>query len=169
MFSIRFRMVSPSIIPSLICSEFNHFRGESGKCELVPGATILSADTIYEQCDGFTSTWYERTAYRKIPYSSCEGGERPDRGKAHACPGLVGGGGLSGLFWGSIAILPFALAGLAGYWWYHNAGRPGYVYRSFIREVKLIIVLFNLESIGHLAEMELLPVLYRYLLPSLFS
>jgi hypothetical protein len=118
----------PPQVSSLICSEFNHFRGESGKCELVPGATILSTDTIYEQCDGFTPTWYERTAYRKIPYSSCEGGERPDRGKAHACPGLVGGGGLSGLFWGSIAILPFALAGLAGYWWYHNAGRPGYVY-----------------------------------------
>lgn len=35
---------------------------------------------------------------------------------------------MSGLFWGSVAILPFALAGLAGYWWYHNAGRPGYVH-----------------------------------------
>jgi len=113
-------------------SEFNHFRGESGKCELVPDATTLSIDTMEEQCDGFTSTWYERTAYRKIPYSSCEGGERPDRGKAHACPGLVGGGGLSGLFWLSIAILPFALAGLAGYWWYHKAGRPGYVYPLII-------------------------------------
>jgi hypothetical protein len=109
----------------LTSSEFNHYRDAAGACVLVETATALSIDTAEEQCDGFTSTWYERTAYRKIPYSSCEGGERPDRGKAHACPGLVGSGGGGGLFWGSIAILPFALAGLAGYWWYHKAGRPG--------------------------------------------
>lgn len=94
---------------------------------LVEGASALALDTAEEQCDGFTSTWYERTAYRKIPYSSCEGGERPDRGKSHACPGLVGNRSLGALFWGSVAILPFALAGLAGYWWYHKGGRPGYV------------------------------------------
>lgn len=102
-------------------------RDASGNCVLVEGASALSLDTAEEQCDGYTSTWYERTAYRKIPYSSCEGGERPDRGKAHACPGLIGNGSLGALFWGSVAILPFALAGLAGYYWYHKAGRPGYV------------------------------------------
>ena len=54
---------------------------------LVEGASALALDTTEEQCDGFTSTWYERTAYRKIPYSSCEGGERPDRGKPIRAPG----------------------------------------------------------------------------------
>ena len=108
-------------------SEFNHIRDSAGNCVLFEGASALSIDTVEEQCDGFTSTWYERTPYRKIPYSSCEGGERPDRGKAHACPGLVGNRSLGALFWGSVAILPFALAGLAGYYWYHKAGRPGYV------------------------------------------
>ncbi|WRT68442.1 uncharacterized protein IL334_005418 [Kwoniella shivajii] len=94
--------------------EFNYRRDASGNCVLVDGALPLSLDTEYEQCDGSTDYWYERTEYRKIPYSSCEGGERPDRGKRHDCPGLILRGGLGGLFWGSVAIIPFAFAGLAG-------------------------------------------------------
>lgn len=89
------------------------------------GAYALGANTEYEQCDGSSPFWYERTAYRKIPYSSCEGGDRPDRGKRHDCPGLIGGAGVSGLFWGTVAILPFAFAALGGWWWYSKAGRPG--------------------------------------------
>ena len=108
-------------------SEFNYYRDASGACVLVEGATALSSNTEYEQCDGYESSWYDRTAYRKIPYSSCEGGDRPDRGSQHACPGLIGGPGLSGLFWGSIAILPFACAGVAGWWWYTKGGHTGYM------------------------------------------
>jgi hypothetical protein len=92
---------------------------------LVDGAQALSVNTEWEQCDGGAQYWYERTAYRKIPYSTCEGGDRPDRGKRHDCPGLIGGAGLSGLFWGSIAILPFAFAGLGGWWWYNQSQKPG--------------------------------------------
>lgn len=104
-------------------SEFNYYR-ESGKCVLVEGASALSSNTEYEQCDGSSPYWYERTAYRKIPYSSCQGGERLDRGKRHDCPGILAGGGVSGLVWGSIVILPFALAALGGWWWYHK-GQSG--------------------------------------------
>jgi hypothetical protein len=93
---------------------------------LVEGAVALSSNTEYEQCDGYSTSWYERTAYRKIPHSSCEGGTRPDRGKEHACPGILRqGGALGGLFWGSMAILPFAVAGLAGWWWFTKGSRSG--------------------------------------------
>jgi hypothetical protein len=85
----------------------------------------LSIETQEEQCDGIEPFWYERTAYRKIPYSSCGGGDRPDRGKQHHCPGLIGGAGLGGLFWGSVTILPFVCAAVAGWWWYTSGGRPG--------------------------------------------
>ena len=111
----------------LLFSEFNYYRDPSGQCVLVDGATARSLDTEEEQCDGYESYWYERTPYRKIPYSSCEGGERPDRGAQHACPGLIGGRRLSGLFWGSVAVLPFACAAVAGYWWYTKGGQTGYV------------------------------------------
>jgi hypothetical protein len=110
---------------ALIHSEFNHYRAKSGECVLVDGATALSVDTTYEQCDGTSEFWYERTAYRKIPYSSCEGGERPDRGPQHACPGLIGGGGRGVMFWGLVAVLPFAVAGGAGWWWVQKGGSIG--------------------------------------------
>ncbi|WWD19083.1 hypothetical protein CI109_103541 [Kwoniella shandongensis] len=127
------RVVQPmTIVRNCTCTtsdfecEFNYRRDASGNCVLVDGASALSSDTEWEQCDGFSQYWYERTPYRKIPYSSCEGGERPDRGRRHECPGLIGGSaGLSGLFWGSVAILPFAFAGLAGWWYYTKGGRSG--------------------------------------------
>lgn len=97
--------------PSDFECEFNHYRDASGVCVLVSGASPLSVDTSHEQCG---TVWYERTAYRKIPYSSCEGGERPDRGKQHPCL-IVGSHGA--LFWMLIALMPFAVAGTAAWWW----------------------------------------------------
>ncbi|KAL7422736.1 vacuolar protein sorting/targeting protein PEP1 [Cryptotrichosporon argae] len=111
--------------PSDFECEFNHYRDARGDCVLVDGAVALSSNTEYEQCDGYTGYWYERTAYRKIPYSSCEGGERPDRGKRHDCPGLIGRPGVSALVWGSLAILPFAAAGVVGWWFFTKGGRHG--------------------------------------------
>ncbi|WWC63338.1 uncharacterized protein I303_105938 [Kwoniella dejecticola CBS 10117] len=105
--------------------EFNYRRDANNNCVLVDGALPLPIDTEYEQCDGNTEFWYERTEYRKIPYSSCEGGERPDRGRRHECPGLILRGGLGGLFWGSIAMIPFAFAGLAGWYYWTKGSRPG--------------------------------------------
>ncbi|CDZ97982.1 Sortilin and related receptors [Phaffia rhodozyma] len=104
--------------------EFNHHRDASGKCVLFPSATALSPlTTEEEQCktttDGY---WYERTAYRKIPYSSCEGGDRPDRGKRHRCPEVFVPTSHGALFWLSIVIAPFLFAGLGGMWWVKKSG-----------------------------------------------
>ncbi|WVQ82331.1 hypothetical protein IAT38_004459 [Cryptococcus sp. DSM 104549] len=113
--------------PSDFECEFNYRRDASGKCVLVEGATALSVDTEWEQCDGYSEYWYERTEYRKIPYSSCEGGERPDRGKRHDCPGIILGGksGWGALFWGSIAVLPFGVVAVAVWWWMSKGDRSG--------------------------------------------
>lgn len=103
----------------LVISEFNYHRDPtSNACVLFPSAEALSLDTESEQCptseDG---TWYERTAYRKIPYSSCQGGDRPDRGKRHECSGRYQGAKKGSAFWWTIGLAPFAFAGLAGLWW----------------------------------------------------
>ncbi|RXK41140.1 signal sequence binding protein [Tremella mesenterica] len=103
--------------PSDFECEFNYYRDSSGSCVLVEGAMALSSNTEEEQCTSLSSTWYERTAYRKIPHSSCEGGQRPDRGSSHSCPGLIGA--RHGGFWiTTLAILPFLGAGIGGWWWY---------------------------------------------------
>lgn len=133
--------------------EFNYYRNSDGKCVLVDGAQPLAKDTEQEQCyvddnigDGF---WYERTAYRKIPYSSCVGGERPDRGPKHACPGLIGGGGRGGMFWATIALIPFAAAGLAGYWYVQKGGRAGGIRLDEHRAYRDNQVLATLASVPY--------------------
>jgi len=103
--------------------EFNYIRDSEGNCVLVEGADPLTPDTsetciIHPESDN----WYERTAYRKIPYSSCEGGMRPDRGTPHGCGGIRGH---SVLFWLSILMLPFGFTALVAYYYYKKGYRRG--------------------------------------------
>ena len=116
---------------------------------LVDGATALSANTQEEQCNGMEAYWYERTPYRKIPFSSCEGGDRPDRGKQHACPGLIGGKGVGAFFWGTIAIIPFAFAALGGWWWFKKGGRTsGWVHLKLIASSSGVTANFRSIRLG---------------------
>jgi len=90
---------------------------------LVAGTTPLPND---DSCRDDEEYWYERTAYRKIPFSSCEEGDRRDRGERHRCPGIRGHGTL---FWGTIALVPFAFTALVAYWYYRRSGLArGYVF-----------------------------------------
>ena len=97
-------------------SEFNHVPNDNGDCVLVAGATPLPNDETCSYGDDF---WFDRTAYRKIPYSTCEGGERLDRGDAHLCPGVKGHGFF---FWLFVLFIPTAIASLVGYWVYKRSG-----------------------------------------------
>ena len=105
-----------------INSEFNHRRDGDGKCVLEEGTQPLQND---DSCRGDDEYWYERTPYRKVPISSCEGGKRLDRGVQHRCPGIKGHGFF---FWLFIFAIPCLFAGLVGYWFYHKNGLArGYV------------------------------------------
>lgn len=100
----------------LYISEFNHERDASGECLLVSGLQPLSND---DTCRGDDDYWYDRTAYRKIPHSSCEGGIRIDRGSPHICPGFRAH---SAFFWIMVFLLPFGFTSLVGYWYYRRSG-----------------------------------------------
>jgi len=114
--------ISEKVVQNCACTrsdfecEFNHVLDSNGNCVLVPGATALTSD---DTCPYGEDYWYERTAYRKIPYSSCEGGDRLDRGRAHACPGIRGHGFF---FWLFVLFIPASLASLVGYWFYRRSG-----------------------------------------------
>lgn len=98
------------------CSEFNYAKNANDECVLVPGTTPLPDD---DSCKNDEEFWYERTAYRKIPYSSCEGGTRLDRGTGHSCPGFRSHGPL---FWWFVILIPFMFTALVAYWYYRRSG-----------------------------------------------
>lgn len=103
-------------------SEFNHIKDANDNCVLVPGTEPLPND---ESCNDDSGYWYDRTAYRKIPYSTCEGGQRLDRGTEHICPGFSGH---SWFFWLFMLTLPFGFTALVAYYYYRRSGLArGYV------------------------------------------
>lgn len=103
-------------------SEFNYVKNANDECVLVPGTQPLPSE---EMCKDGEEFWYERTPYRLIPYSTCEDGIRPDRGKAHRCPGFKAKGAW---FWLFMLLIPFAFTSLVGYYYYRKSGLArGYV------------------------------------------
>ncbi|KAH7923692.1 Oligoxyloglucan reducing end-specific cellobiohydrolase [Leucogyrophana mollusca] len=96
--------------------EFNYVKNANGECVLVPGMSPLPDD---DSCRGDEEYWYERTPYRQVLYSTCEGGRRLDRGTQHLCPGIRGH---SALFWLFVLFFPFGLTALVAWWWYKKSG-----------------------------------------------
>jgi hypothetical protein len=103
-------------VPSDFECEFNYVKNSDRECVLVPGTSPLPDD---DSCRDGEDYWYERTAYRRIPYSSCEDGERPDRGARHLCPGIKAHGAF---FWLFVISVPFAFTALVAYWYYRRSG-----------------------------------------------
>ncbi|GLB41498.1 putative functions as a sorting receptor in the Golgi compartment required for the intracellular sorting and delivery of soluble vacuolar proteins, like carboxypeptidase Y (CPY) and proteinase A [Lyophyllum shimeji] len=97
--------------------EFNHVKNDADECVLVPGTTPLPSEP---SCKNGEEYWYERTAYRLIPYSSCRDGLRLDRGARHVCPGIKAHGAF---FWLFVLMIPFAFTALVGYYYYRRTGR----------------------------------------------
>lgn len=118
-------------------SEFNHQRNEEGECVLVKGVTRLPSNRM---CLSDQDYWYERTAYRKLPYSTCEYGVRPDRGARHPCPKLR-----EHNFWfqPAVLIIPFAFIAVIAYYYYGQSGMA----RGYVRYVFSIHVLIGSSNI----------------------
>ncbi|KAJ6476355.1 Oligoxyloglucan reducing end-specific cellobiohydrolase [Mycena sanguinolenta] len=98
--------------------EFNYYKNAEDDCVLAPGASPMPNE---ETCDDDSGYWYERTAYRKIAFSSCDGGVRLDQGPRHPCVPLKTGHG--GFFWPVAFMTMLVLLG-GGYWYCRNAGIP---------------------------------------------
>ena len=125
-------------------SEFNYVKNSNDECTLVPGTSPLPDDEI---CKNGAEYWYERTPYRQIPYSSCEGGDRPDHGKAHRCPGFSSN--LKGfVFWFFILSLPFGFTVMVAYYFFRRSGMArGCVSLFFVRYLKSNQYLFCIRTI----------------------
>ncbi|KAF7309568.1 Sortilin [Mycena indigotica] len=96
--------------------EFNYQKNDADECVLSPGMSPLPPD---DSCRNGEEYWYERTPYRKISYSTCDGGDRPDRGQRHQCPGFKGH---SGFFWFIVLLIPVCFVALVAYYYYQTSG-----------------------------------------------
>ncbi|KAH8920807.1 Oligoxyloglucan reducing end-specific cellobiohydrolase [Atractiella rhizophila] len=101
--------------------EFNYRRDPyTHQCVLVDGAQPLPNN---DTCTWQQDFWYERTAYRKVPHSSCIGEDavRLDLGKKHACPAQISRS--HGFFyWAFITIIPVLAGSLLVFWWMRRRG-----------------------------------------------
>lgn len=89
--------------------------------------------------------WYDRTTYHKVLYSSCEGGNRIDRGASHLCPGIRGH---NAFFWMIVILFPFAITALVAWWWYKKSGMArGSVEFHFFLSVCLVCSLLMHRTI----------------------
>lgn len=112
-------------------------RDGNGECVLVPDTTPLPSDDSVCRDDN-VEFWYERTAYRKIPHSSCTGGKRLDRGTEHVCPGPRH---RSAWFWIFVILMPFAVCGIAA-WFYSK--RNGLVRGYGLMVIPNVDPIFNI-------------------------
>ncbi|KAF1911591.1 vacuolar protein sorting/targeting protein 10 [Ampelomyces quisqualis] len=101
---------------------YNYERQPGGECKLIGGLDLGDPKAV---CSQGAREWWDPSPYRKIPLSTCEGGQEFDHvGDVHACPGFEeefqkkhGIGGF-GLF--MAIVLPFAAAGGIGYYIWRN-------------------------------------------------
>lgn len=101
---------------SRLYSEFNYARNSDGQCVLASGTQPLPPD---DSCRNGEDYWYDRTAYRKIPYSTCEDGLALHQGSRHVCPGIRAHGAA---FWFFVLVLPFIFTASVAWWYYRKSG-----------------------------------------------
>jgi hypothetical protein len=111
-----------------ISSDYNYERLVGGKCEKIEGLDLPDPKAV---CDQGATEWWEITGYRKIPISTCTGGQEFDHTKSvHPCPGFEDEferkHGLSGFALFFAVVLPFmAAAGIGYYVWRNWDGKFG--------------------------------------------
>jgi hypothetical protein len=115
------------------CSDYNYELDNHGACHLVDGLPPLSEK---EWCSAHPDAvdWYEPTGYRRVPLSTCVGGQELDKASTvHPCPGKEDEferkhSGISGIGLFFAVTIPFAFAALAGWWvWRNWSGKFGQI------------------------------------------
>lgn len=111
--------------------DFNYYRDQSGQCKLVPGYTPPDHSLVCKEF-GVDEYWLP-TGYRRIPLSTCEGGQEFDKVEPKACPGKEEEferrhKGLTGLALFFVIIIPILGAGVLVFVIYnHYVGRYGQI------------------------------------------
>ncbi|POR36559.1 Vacuolar protein sorting/targeting protein 10 [Tolypocladium paradoxum] len=103
---------------------YNYELDNHGQCSLVAGLDPLSGKEWCAKNANATS-WFEPTGYRKVPLSTCQGGNELDKTSTeHPCEGYEDEfekkHRTSGVVVFLAVVMPFALAGVVGWYVYRN-------------------------------------------------
>ncbi|CAG9938308.1 unnamed protein product [Clonostachys rosea f. rosea IK726] len=102
---------------------YNYELDSHQQCSLVKGLQPLSGKEWCEKNPNAT-TWFEPTGYRKIPLSTCKGGELDQTTKEHPCEGFEEEferkHRTSGVAIFFAVVIPICLAGAIGFYVYRN-------------------------------------------------
>lgn len=103
-------------------SAYNYERQPGGECVLIQGLDLADPKAV---CSQGAKEWWDPSPYRKIPLSTCDGGNEYDHmGDVHPCPGFEDEfekkHGISGFGLFMAIVLPFAAAGAIGYYAWRN-------------------------------------------------
>lgn len=113
----------------LYFSDFNYQRATDGSCVLVDGFTPPDHSLICKT-DADKVEYYEPTGYRRLPITTCTGGNEMDKLAVKPCPGKEDDfnerHGASGIAIFFAVVLPFALAGAVGWWVWKNWSTSGF-------------------------------------------
>ncbi|KAI9657766.1 MAG: vacuolar protein sorting/targeting protein PEP1 [Bathelium mastoideum] len=102
--------------------EYNYERKNDGSCDLVPGYEPPPASQICKD-DASAIEYWDPTGYRKVPLSTCEGGQQLEHWTSHPCPDHEAEWadrerrrGLSGIAIFAIVVVVVSAAGAVGWW-----------------------------------------------------
>ncbi|KAK5941466.1 vacuolar protein sorting/targeting protein PEP1 [Knufia obscura] len=123
-----------NIVQNCTCSrqdfecDFNYQRQPDGTCALVEGYEPPDHSAVCKNEPG-AKVWWEPTGYRKIPLSTCSGGQELDKIEEKPCPGFEEEyerrHGLGGFAVFMIVIVSLGAAGGIGYWVWDQYNKLG--------------------------------------------
>ena len=101
--------------------DYNYQAQSDGTCALVPGYSPPSHEENCAKNPKQVEFWYP-TGYRRIPLTTCEGGQELDHVSSQPCPGheneYAKKHGMSGAALFFVIVIPLCVAGGVGYWVY---------------------------------------------------
>lgn len=110
-----------NIVQLTVISDYNYEPQNDGSCTLVAGLPEPNAVQYCKDNPDAVEYW-EPTGYRRIPLTTCQGGDNLDHLKAKPCPNheedFERKHGVSGFAIFLAIVLPIAVAGGVGYWVY---------------------------------------------------
>ncbi|ODQ63277.1 vacuolar protein sorting/targeting protein 10 [Nadsonia fulvescens var. elongata DSM 6958] len=148
--------------------DFNYFRADDGSCQLVNGLSPPDNSLICSEMPGTIEYWVP-TGYRRVPLSTCEGGNELDKIESHPCPGKEKeyedrNGGLHGFMFLVVVLLPIMMFALVIYlvWQHFNSQRYTIRLGDEELEEESLIIKYGVNVVaGVVAAVSIIPTLTK--------